>query len=267
MQRVKETSMITLKENGTYGTAAESQVCIGWFKAQIVTDSAYVYDCGHVYVYDRNIEERMAYAYADGSIRDTFTGLMSVKDWTTEEFNHITKKYVLKDMTLEFGLMKSSRKNVQKVDTPCIGCVSAIGHKMDFVIHGLSAYRVTSLAGMKERLQFVLENKDNEVCFTSNIYPGPVGVGGYGDITAYFYTDICSFKRKTNGQRGVTPTGCERLRGEGRMSTHDEYWVKQFTPTEFWVKRWYWDSLSDTQKEELETMKDMCLVSNITFID
>lgn len=259
--------MIALLENGTYATVAAEQVCIGWFKAQIITDSAYVYDCGHVYVCNRSAEERMAYAYADGSVRDEFTGLMAVRDWTTEKFNRISRKHVLKDMALELGLMKTHKKNIQKVDTPCIGCVSAVGHKMDFVIHGLSAYRNTSLVGMKERLQFVLDNKEAEVCFTSNIYPGPVGVGGYGDVTAYFHTDICSFTQKSNGLRGVTPTGCERLRGEGRMSTHDEYWVKQFTPTEFWVKRWYWDTLPDHLKETLEEMKDMCLVSDITFID
>lgn len=214
--------------------------------------TVFCYSCGHKCYGD--IEEDMEYNYSmylygDGSFSRIHSGYVTV-NW--EQYEDISRfgKWINGHIPKD-----GEYANEIIIEEPCDGCQWAIAHKDDTVNHGLQAFRKGDSRDVEEsmqRLDDILSHPEWEVCCTNDhIFCGPIGITGTGNVSAYYPVDIWS-EIDEDGSRCVTERGMERLkeyRESGTLlSDHDEYFVRSFTPTALWVKRWFYDRLAPVDR-------------------
>lgn len=230
--------------------ASQHNVLVDKYYSTDATEYVTHYSCSHTSIEVEETDLTVA-VFADGSYK-TYCNIheycQSVEWW---DYRKVFPKAVLKKMPPRDGY--NSTKTIH-IDETCVcpGCKELEQHRHDRVIHGLSAFRKTySMQELWVRLNHVLYSTDTEICCTSKTYCGPIGIAGHGDVTAYFHTDVWSYI-DDHGNRVLSEKGMENL--DTPYSDHDEYWVRNINVEEFWVKEWYWDSLTQEDKNMIVFM-------------
>ena len=240
--------------------AKPCNVWVGEYFSTDITEYVTCYSCGHISVETEETCNTVV-VFADGSHKvycNKYEYCQSIDLW---DYRKIFPKAILKKMPPKDNLVGTRYINEECV---CPGCKDLCRHKDDRIIHGLSAFnQVYNMQELWVRLNHVLYSTDTEICCTSKAYCGPIGITGHGDITAYFHTDVWSYL-DDYGNRVLSERGMKNL--ENPYSDHDEYWVKNIIVEEIWVKEWYWDSLTQEEKNMIVFMTTHSGLDSITII-
>ena len=213
-----------------------TSVCVGTHYTSDVYCTYNVYSCGHIMEDGDQREEYQNNWYLDTkgncSLYCSQYEAVDYNMFRLEQFpKHIRKELLA-------STMQEHPKYVNK-NCRCQGCRNAVRHLNDYVIHGLSAYNhCYNLNDIWKRCKSI-KASDYELCCTSSIYPGPIGIAGHGDIVSYFDNDCWSY----------IDNHSKRCIGKlNNVSDHNEYWVRNIKPDKFWVKEWFWEKLSHEDK-------------------
>lgn len=236
------------------------------------------YTCGHRVIIDTDdsTDDDNYFLFADGHIEyvdpdedDYSPEYEAVSKWSNLQIRNI--KNLDTDIQNTLADLKNKHFNevcytlcvdstsikMHYINDICCGCKESQHHMNDRVTHGLSAFnRCKNVDEIRDRLNFVLNNKTTEICCTSNNFCGPIGVSGYGNITACFHTDVWS-QVSDNGKRIID---FDKL---DNSSDHNEYWVTEMKPDTLWVKNWFW---KDKYPQEQELIKQMAADANLKLL-
>ena len=231
--------------DGNYVTINESQVVIDSGCTLVIARDIETYECGHSIHKDTNDHVEHWYLYGDGTIKDECSDYVSYA-----YHSHITLK-----RSCVCPKERVYIRNVAYIDTPCYGCMNAKGHENDVINHGLQAFRMAeesaTCTDSLVRVRDILCNHSWEICCTNrNEYCGPIGITGTGDVIAYFPTDVYSMpiNKRTILDLGLTKLRNCLILGDKDIS-HDEYWVCNLEIQYIWVKEWYWNTLTQEERE------------------
>ena len=165
------------------------------------------------------------------------------------------KEKMYKEILFSCGhrfFMKNESFEKEVRNCNCYGCNQAIYHKSDIINHGLNAFNECDFDEVFTRLDNLYRHPEWEVCCTGeHRFCGPIGIMGTGDIVSYYPVDVYStISKYANGYRIIGDTGIKKLKEffNTKVSKHEEYFVKRIRPICIWVKKDWFNSLTEIEK-------------------
>ena len=260
-----------LKEE--YIQAKECNVPIGKVVSFKITGEYTEYACGHTRVHEHRAEEFDAFytVFADGSIKEGCETMFIEPVWFKLNKNKVAEQDDIsaddinkcrKDSAIRTFKKVRNDIKINRINCKCPGCKLAVNHENDIVTHGLNECSSTTFEGMLQRAKYVATETNSEICFAGDRLKegmmSVMGISGTGNIVSYYPVDIGS---------GIAPNGRRMLNkyspnedsifrlyddAEKRNAIkRDEYWVNRFKPMYIWIKDYYYESLNNSQLEQL----------------